>query len=353
MPLSYKNLAFEEIVNKYRNMRYASGELQYGFTNSVSHTLVLTLDVDHLAMQADVFTQGMDKYRSKLMLKKYISSRPSEWSQMLHETYVYDRIRCIFYGLNYNSLGKLPENINAFPGNILLMHFLAKGIFKFEENNEQPFSFTVYLEQSQQSFMQLVQPILTKYPNLSLGLTQYSNTYFYNSHYERILTGLYNDKVYLTSRTAGKNSKNNMDNVFEITHLNDDKLLSFLSHDSNPIGNSFLNKDRTQFLFNMPYDKSGPEALRFNESIFLTRALGFVGSNFAYRGNSFYTNVPRSTQQDFLTREEVYAVTGIKTNSTARTEDEMKFYLKVVNLVSQLMGEGITNEEETEEDSEP
>lgn len=354
MSLSYKNLAFDELVTNYRDLRYANGALNFGYANSVNQLLTLQLDVTHLGMQADVFTQGMDKFRSKLMLKKYISARPSEWSQMLHEAYVYDRLRCIYYGLTFNSLVKLPENISAFPGNVLLMHFLSRGVFKFEQNDEQPFSLTISIE-AVRSFETLVKPILDKYPNLKVGLSDYSNTsYFYNSNYERILTGLSNDREYLIGRRPGNggnnNNNNNSNNIFEITKLTDDRIMSFLNKDSNPIANSFLSKELNKFLFNMPYDKSGPQALRFNESLFLPRAVGLTGNNISYEGNPFYKSVPRRISKDIMAKEEVYAVTGLKCSVVPQSSSEMNFYLKVVNLIDQMI-DGVTNEDDSEDTS--
>lgn len=353
MALSYKNLAFDELVTVFRDLKYANLDLLYGFENSITLTLALAVDVGQLRAQADVWTQGIDKYRSIFMLKKYISARPSEWSQMLHETYVYDRLKCIFYGKNFNSIGKLPVNVNSFPGNVLLMHAIGRGVFKFEQKDSQPFSMTVVLN-CEADFNDLIQPVLDMYPNISVGLTNSVNSRtFYNSTYERILTGLSNDRAYILSRRGrGSNPKGSKqstqsESTFEITFLTDDRIPAFLNQETNPFSNSFLNKDLTRFYYNSPYNLSGPEAMKYNESVFITRALCFTGSNISYEGNSFYRSVRRNNLNDYLTRDEVYAVTGLKTEAIPRAENDMNSYLDIVDLTNR--SNVIRNEDDDEE----
>lgn len=355
MVLSYKNLSFDELVTVFRDLKYANSDLLYSFGNSITLKLSLTANVRHIRNQADVWTQGVNKYRSNLMLKKYIGAKPEEWSQMLHEAYVYDRLRCLFYGLNFNSIGKLPVNISSFPGNVLLMHSIARSVFKFEQKDSQPFTMSIILD-CQSDFNTLIQPVLDQYPNIKAGLTNSVNARtFYHEIYETILTGLANDRAYLSSRRSRGNNNNTAqsslsEGMFEITTLTDDRIPAFLNQESNPLANSFLNKDFNRFFFNSPYNLSGPEALRYNESIFISRAIGFTGSNLSYEGNKLYRSVPRKILNDYLTRDEVYAVTGIKTDAIPRAEDDLNLYLGIVDLTKRA---NVLSSEDDDEQTSP
>jgi hypothetical protein len=70
-----------------------------------------------------------------------------------------------------------------------------------------------------------------------------------------------------------------------------------------------------------------PEALRFNESIFISRACGFRSKGLNYKGNDFYVVVERDDDCDPLTREDVYAVTGLKSEMIPFSESQISNYL--------------------------
>jgi hypothetical protein len=52
-----------------------------------------------------------------------------------------------------------------------------------------------------------------------------------------------------------------------------------------------------------------------------------VSKQLQYNGNNFYNVAKRDVNEDFLTREEVYAVTGLKSNIVPYTKKQIEKYL--------------------------
>jgi hypothetical protein len=327
MILSYRNLAKDEILNQLRNIRYASGEMLFGFENSIALTLNLNIQPNHISKQADVFAREMLTHRSKFDLKRFLGPYDQDWCRLLHEAYVYDRCKCIYYGINSNNIMSFPEDLASFPGNVLLSNILKKRRFNYVTGDKQPFSLYVDVVSLGNSEF-ILKPIFEMYPDLEEGMSEIQNDISYvNSKYESILKGLASAKLFLDKNKI-RNSKDG-DSLFEITNLADPKIAAMLQEDSNPLMNSFLNQAHDEFSFILPTVNSGPEALRFNESIFISRALGFTSIGLKTGSNFYYSRIPRDISADRLTRDEVYSVTGLKTELTPYSDARILDYLSI------------------------
>lgn len=325
MILSYKNFARDEILKQLRNIKYAQGEMLYGFENSVSLTLNLNIEPKHISKQADVFAREILMHRSKFDLKRFLGPYDQDWCRILHEAYVYDRCKCIYYGLNSNNIMGFPEDLVSFPGNVLLSNILKKRRFQYSTNDSQPMSLYVDVVSLGDS-ASVLKPIFALYPDVGEGITNIPNVVSYvNMKYESVLRGLMNAKTYLDSRkgTDGGTS------LFEITTLSDEVISGMLSEESNPLINSFLNQSHNEFSFILPTSNSGPMGLRFNESIFISRALGFTSIGIKEGSNFFYTRVPRNSSADMFTRDEVYSVTGMTSEIMPFSDERIKEYLEI------------------------
>jgi hypothetical protein len=152
------------------------------------------------------------------------------------------------------------------------------------------------------------------------------NYTYVNSFCEVVLKGLLNGKIYLQSRDKDKNKFN----LFEIYQFDTDALDSSTLKDSFAIANGVMHEDFDKWFFYLPDSQSGPEALRFNESIFIGRALGItMSSNFDVSGNYMYSSAARNYTSDAFTRDEVYAVTAVRSELTPYSMEEIRHYLGI------------------------
>lgn len=323
MVLSYKNYAKKEVLTHVRNIRYASSEMMFGFYNTVTLELKLQLDVTTLSNQADVFARQMMQHSSLFDFKRFLGSYQEDWPRLLHETYVYDRLRCIYYGYKSINMLRLPSIAYAFPGNIILMNSIIDGYYQFDSKDEQPYSLFVNIDKTVK-VESLLRPVFDEYPNLEEGISSIEHAPSYvNFTYEKVLTGLFNAKSYLKTKRAS------FDNLFEIKKLDDETTRSMLLNDSNPIANSFLNTEGDKFFFTMPVERSKPQGLRFDESLFISRALGFTSKQINVNGNNLYTSANRQAQLDPFTRDEVYSITGLKSELLPMSPNDIKRYLNI------------------------
>lgn len=323
--LIYKNFAKDIILKDLRNLRYANSEMYYGFNNTTNLEMKLVIDPIQVSLQADVFCREMLNHKGKIDFKRFLGPYQIDWPRLLHNVYVYDRIKCIYYGLSLTNMSKLPENMHSFPGNILLAHLISKNTFRFDLRDEQPFSFFVKLayETSQSCF----DPIFSDYPDLKQGMSDNSRIISYvNMEYEPILQGLYYSKEYLDSKTSNKEGKNSL---YEIHELNSTKIETFTSGDNNPIANSFLSENGDKFFFIIPPNESKPQALRYNASIFLPRAVGLRSSQLIVEENNFYKVAKREISSDIFTRDEMFSVTGLKSEIIPYSLNQIKEYLGI------------------------
>lgn len=341
MELSYKNLAKDEILNKLRNIRYSNAEMLYGFENSVEMNLTLNVDVQQIAIQADVFAREILTHRSKFDLKRFLGNYQEDWLRLLHEAYVYDRIKCIYYGIMSFNLVKIPSGSFSFPGNILLMKSLIKRNFQYTTADAQPFSLYVNISYST-DIEEIFSPIFKIYPSLKEGMSDNNFIVSYvNSRCESILKGLHSGKQYLDSRSGSK------EKLFQITEMNDSAIDTYIEVETNPIMNSFLSEDGEKFYFIFPSAESGPEAMRFNESLFASRAMGFISNQLNYSGNAFYTVSKRNKETDFMAREEVYAITKLKSEIVPYSNEQIKNYLSINSYPNKITNS--TKEDQTDD----
>lgn len=323
--LIYKNFSRDIILKDFRNLRYANSEMYYGFNNSISLEMKLVIDPVQICLQADVFAREMLNHKGKIDFKRFLGPYQIDWPRLLHNVYVYDRIKCIYYGLNMTSMSKLPENMHSFPGNILLAHLISKNNFRFDLRDEQPFSFFVKLvyETSKNYF----DPIFSEYPELKQGMSDNSRIISYvNIEYEPILQGLYYSKEYLDSKMSNREGKNSL---YEIYELNSTKIEAFTSGDNNPVANSFLNEEGNKFFFVIPPNESKPQALRHNASVFLPRAVGLRSSQLVLEENNFYKVAKREDSSDIFTRDEMYSITGLKSEIIPYSLEQIEEYLGI------------------------
>jgi hypothetical protein len=323
MALIYKNLSTVEILSKYRNLRYANGEMLFGFNNILNCELALELDVQHLSLQDDVFAREMLTHQGAFDFKRFLGQYREDWLRLLHEAYIYDRLKNIYYGVLSYNLMKIPEGTYSFPGNVILLHNLAKRRFEYTTNDAQPYTLQVGI-MYESNIKELFKPIFDVFPDIEEGISYNVNYPSYVcSRYEAILKGLHSAKLYLEGRRNSGTPKE----LFSMVELNDVRIEAFVKVETNPIWNSFLNKDGSKFFFVLPQKDSTPEALRFNESLHLGRAVGMVSEQLQYNENNFYNVAPRNSLNDFMTREEVYAITGLKSNIVPYSYEQMEQYL--------------------------
>jgi hypothetical protein len=331
MPLTYKNNAVVEILNQNRNIRYADAQMYFGFYNNITIELRLVLDPVQIFNQADIFAREILTHRSLFDMKRFLGSYQDDWTRLLIEAYVYDRLKAIYYGLNSRYMMEFPKDLVSFPGNVLLANLLKQGQYNFTTNDVQPFSLYVNIQNLDVNYNQLFEPIFEICPSLRAGLSDSRGAYSYvSSVHESILKGLANAKMYMQS---SKNNKGNND-LFYVSDLANDQIASFTLQESNPIINSFLNEKGDKFFFILPTQDSKPEALRFNESLHFGRAVGFRRDQFILESNSFY-KVATRRDPDFLTREEVYSITGLKSEMVPNSMEQIKYYLGINSYISQ------------------
>lgn len=326
MPLSYKNYATNLILNDLRNIRFANNEMLFDKNNTIDFNVKLQLDVEHISNQADVFAREIKTNRGKIDLKRFLGQYQRDWLRMLHEAYVYDRIRAIYYGLYSNRMNGFPDDVYSFPGNILLMNLINKQNFNFGTNDSQPYN--LYLNLTYESDVtKIFKEIFETYPRLKEGMSDIKGVYSYvNSDNETILKGLYYASQYNKSRG---NDKNNTKTFYEMAKLNDENIEMFTLGDSNPITNSFLSLDFKKFFFIFPDNQSGPLSMRNNESLFISRALGFSREQLTIDDNDFFKVAKRDISSDSFCRDEVYSVTGLSTNIVPYSEEQIKEYLSI------------------------
>lgn len=338
MALSYTNYAKDKILEQMRNIRYANGEMLFGFYNSVEQRFILQIDIQQLSNQADVFSREILTHRSKFDLKRFLGQYQDDWLRILHETYVYDRLKCIYYGINSINLMDLPEGLYSFPGNIILANLLSKNTFNYSTNDQQPFSLYINITYNS-NIDELFKEVFEVYPDVKEGISDLPGVYRYvNFTYESVLRGLYNAKLYLEGNGKKSSKQNNNNNgndkkentsIFEISLLSDDTMKTFTVGDNNAFFNSFLNDEGNKFYFTLSESASKPEALRFNESIFLGRALGFVSKQLNISDNPMYTVANRNYYSDPFTRDEVYSVTALKSEFIPLSQEQIKEYLGI------------------------
>lgn len=322
MAYKYINLGKEVIINKLRDIRYANGERLYGLNNVVQINYQFNADPLHLAIQADVFARAMMTHRSKIDLKRILGSYQRDWLRILNEAYVYSFCKSVYYGLKAVDLYEYPNNLVAFPGHIFLMNVLAIKQFSYESADSQPYSIYIKIV-NDKTIKELLDPIFEIYPDVAEGMSDRSlHVSYVNTTYESVLNGLFN---WTKIPMKGKNGES----LFFINKMDDMTIQSMTNQESNPILNSHLSEDLEKFYFINPVSNSGPNKMRFNESLFISRAIGIVSNQLEVDDNTFYNVAKRDPVGDYLTKEEVYAVCGLKTDTIPLSMEQIQTYLQM------------------------
>lgn len=324
MVLTYRNNSSDHILNKLIDVRYSNRQLLFGFDNNISVDYNFNVDVQQISLQADVFARQMFTYRSLFDMKRFLGSYQDDWLRLLHEAYVYARARAIYYGISSIYLMELPSDSINFPGNVLMTNLLAKRAFQFHIQDQQPRGIYAKINYST-NVLELLEPIFETYPDVKDGISDIPNVPSYqNEKYQAILNGLQAGLLYLNTRR-----ENSSKNLFYMAELNDQTISQMTSPMSNPMLNSHLSLDGNKFYFINPVSVSGPGKMRFNESLYLSRAIGLCSDQLTIESNDFYNVADRDYYSDFLTREEVYAITGIKSEIVPYSWDQILVYLGI------------------------
>jgi hypothetical protein len=303
----------------------------FGFQNNLSVELELKIDLKNLLFQSDIFAREMLTHRSEIDFKRFMGSFQQDWLRILSETYVYDRLKNIYYGINSKYMNSIPNSLYSFPGNTVLMNALSIVSFNFSTNDSQPFNLYYNIKYNN-DINELFEPIFQICPDLKEGMSDTEGIYSYvGFEYEAVLKGLFdckNNKLMKSKKNKNNNASENSD-LYYINSMDDDTVRASLLMDSNPLLNSFFTDNFDKFYFIMPSEKSVPEALRFNESLFLSRALGFTGKQLTISDNNLYTVATVNNNVDRLIREDLYSVTGLKTEIINYSMEQIKEYLGI------------------------
>lgn len=326
MVLTYKNLATDEILNQFRNLNYALGNMLFGSGNNITLNLELITTMEQFTLQADVFARELLTHKSEFDFKRVLGPDTQIWRRELHIVYIYDMLQAIYYGLNSRYRMGFPKDTNSFPGFALLANLLAENSFNFGTNDNQPYSLYVNVE-CNESFRQIITPFFQFYPELNIGISGSPNNYSYvNPRYESIKNGLANGKIYMEGNRNSRFSSSNP--LFEMKSYNDDTIKKTLSEQSFPFANSFLNENKDKFYFILQTVNSKPHALRYNESVFVSRAIGLSSKgNLSTEGNNYYNEVLRDVTYDPFTKDDVYSITGLKSEMSPLSATEIRKYL--------------------------
>lgn len=336
--MEYKNYVTDHHLKQYRNSNYANIKMLYGFENKIIRDLDVTVDLRQLQTQADIFQRQMIANKTSFDFKRVLGPFTQDWPRLLHEVYIYDRLKCLYYGLFSNFISSFPNNSYSFPGNILLMQILKERQFSFEVADTQPYYEYVNVKNSK-DFKELSKEVFENYPEIRMGISDNPNIFVYqNEFYEGILTGLHHAKLYMETRKVGGTK-----DLFKIYKMDSSEIEEFLKSDSNPIANSFLSEDGEKFYFSLPTNSSNENSLRHNESVFFARAVGIVGSQLYVNENPLYFVAPRKPFTDDLTCNEMYSITGLKSDMITLDAESISSYLTINSYVSKQSG-GTTSE---------
>jgi hypothetical protein len=324
----------------------------------------MALNSQQLFIQADVFARQVLLHRSSFDLKRFLGSYQEEWPRLLAEAYCYDRLKAIYYGINYPSLSEWPQGLVSFPGNILLSRVIAGKSFNFHTNDAQPFALFVSVGY-ETDVNKLFSDVFTFCPALKEGMSDNPNYISYvNSSSETILRGLFNASIYLKSKTGEVEDKEEDDNdssnntrrrkkkkknnkvigpgsLYEMFEFSTDKFESKMLPSEFPFMNSIMDEKFDKWYYYIPDSESGINAMHFNESLFLGRAIGLSTKNnhFDIAKNPMMFACYRDNISDPFTKEEVYAITGLKSELTPYSMDQISEYLRI-NIINKLNNGG-------------
>lgn len=316
MALSYKNQGSDPVLSEIKNINDAISSQANGPFLSQYCDVELTHEVDimHLSSQADIWSRAMISEKGVFSYKRFLGSEESDWQRLLHVTFIYSYTKCLYYGYKNAKIDELNEKGLAFPGHVLMIHQIAGQFHKYEYLHKgNMYMATVTIRCG--NLEDMLESIFVQYPELRSGFGVSENIpHYMNAPFESILSGLESMKSYHSrgGRTQAP---------FEIVKMDEVKIRSFIVKESNPLINGFLSKDGRKFFFKNPTLSS--INLDYNESLYLSRALGFRNNTgIIFQGNQLYAQVPRVPEADPLIRFDVFATTGLKTPYTPMSQAE-------------------------------
>lgn len=323
MKVSYKNKSTDLIIGKSVNLIYGASNSTYGL-NYVNLDFQLVIDIDHLRQQADVFSREIMTLKPRIQFKRFMGDNYESWVGLLHESFIYSYALCVFYGINEKNLLNFSNTGYVFPGHLVLTRLLFEGNYQFHSRDDKfiPFSFFAKVEHSIDA-ESVLKPIFDVYPNIKDGFTSGKNPSFMSFIHETVLKGLYDASVFL------KSNKNYGGQLFDVVPLNSEEFKSVTSDLNNPLCNGFLSLDGKQFHF-IDVNYSSRENIRFNESIFLTRAIGLRSSGLTVVENNFYNVVQRDPSYDRLVKDDVYAILGLESVLSPYSMQQIQHYLGII-----------------------
>lgn len=338
MVLQYKNFSTDLLLKQSRNIQYANGQITFGQNNVIEVTNTIEIEVRQWTEQADVFARQMMTYSSNFDMKRFLGSIRQDWTRLLHETYIYAKAKALYLGIYSNRIAEYPQGYYNFPGNVLVANLLKSRDFQFRTDDMIPYTVSFKVDFPSDNAADYFEELFAVYPDVAEGMSTIPGTYAYtNQTYEIVLNGLYNAQSYLNSMKSKPGAKS-QPQLFQITTYDDAGILKFLNEESFPFMNSFLAPDCKKYYFTLPTSLSGPGVLRNNESVYLPRALGFKGVQVNFLENNLYKVATRNTVADIFCRDEMYSITGLKTEFTPNTDEEIKKYLGMNSYKSSSFG---------------
>lgn len=317
--LQYSNLSTNFILNQFKHINYASNQSQFGFGNILTHNIEFTIDNVQIGLQADVFSREILTNKSTIDFKRFLGSDSQDYQRLITEAYIYSFAKAVYYGTNNISVNNYPKDSYCFPGHALLSRFLSDTVYSFHIGEETSFSLYVNISYDNED-NRLLKQIFCIAPDLEEGLSRINNVFTYrNVRYETVLKGLHQA---LRKKNEGKTSEQK----FYVTTFDDPAIDSFTLNDSNPIVNSALSPKGEKFYFINPVSTV---QMKQNESLFIGRALGFNHQGLETFENKYFTCIPRNAYADHLITDEVYAITGLKSQLTSYTYKQLQEYLNV------------------------
>jgi hypothetical protein len=222
-------------------------------------------------------------------------------------------------------MSMLPEGAYSFPGNLILMRMISKKNFSFNVDPTMPQQLNVRLTMSR-NMDDLFGVVQALYPEIFKNMSKDDyNFSFIDSKYEAILRGLYNAKMGVNGKTVQERTSN----TYFIYEMSDPVLDKYMGENLNPMINSFLDGGGSRFFYIVNEFESTYDKMRFNESLYFGRAVGFTNKQLFISGNPCYTVVNRNNDKDHFTNRCLHAITGLKTELVPKDEQSIFKYLKI------------------------
>lgn len=342
MQLNYKCLIQAAFAQIHQDIKYLADSTGYSGNNTYNVNLVWDPSFQNLQIQAYNFAITLNAHRDKVDIKRFFGTKTDRWMTYSYQMFIYSYYKSAFYGAYYSECSYNPENANVFMGHAVLSECLAKNSFSwFSSDSMFPLNILCTINYKGDRD-KIFDDMEEKYPFLKNSMSRVAGSYyFFNPLFEGGLNALKyqcsSDKSSVVfesddgfeessmesengrrtppSRRRGARKSSNF--VIEIESLRNENVLSSVTSDMFPLANSFNNTagDRSYFIHNVT-----GQSLRWNCSMFIGRAVGMTSATVpVIEGNLMYTSVAKKAF-DHLVAEELYSVTGIKTEVLQRAD---------------------------------